>query len=302
MIVTTGLERQEEHQRRRARNMTHPAGARGRAGRPGFTLIELLVVIAIIAILAAMLLPALSRAKDAAKATQCVNNLKQIGLAALQYATDNKDTFFCLRGANGNVYLPNDGQWTSNPRSLTLLQPTDQYAYWALGYLEYYAKAQKLFHCPDCVHPDEWHDDGRYYPNDFWQNSTYGMCDFLLFPFDAGEPDVKKTTWYAIPSKTIFCQDSAEQKNEGPDDTIGLFPGSAQILTQWVGASAPQAYGGLSSLYGGYHFEREWYRHSDQNQTIWVDGHVSRIRFTGFKVGIDYRHYTGVAPVNPVPN
>ncbi|MEN6401236.1 MAG: prepilin-type N-terminal cleavage/methylation domain-containing protein, partial [Armatimonadia bacterium] len=74
-------------------------GTRLQNRRRGFTLIELLVVIAIIAILAAILFPVFAKAREKARQTSCLNNLKQIGTAFIQYAQDY-DERMPMRGIN----------------------------------------------------------------------------------------------------------------------------------------------------------------------------------------------------------
>jgi prepilin-type N-terminal cleavage/methylation domain-containing protein len=105
-------------------------------GALGFTLIELLVVIAIIALLAAMLLPALSRAKQRATSAQCQSNLHQIGLSLAMYSDDSGGLF---PKSGGTI------SWQANPAPGSNAWTQQLFSY---------VQTTNVFHCPAVILPE----------------------------------------------------------------------------------------------------------------------------------------------------
>jgi prepilin-type N-terminal cleavage/methylation domain-containing protein/prepilin-type processing-associated H-X9-DG protein len=138
----------------------------------GFTLIELLVVIAIIALLAAILFPVFARARENARRTSCLSNLKQLGLSIMQYTQDNDDAFplpaVSLPTRGTGVTPPPGGEWSNG----TWFWPQTTFAY---------HKSTQIFACPSSPinDPDQLH-NGQYGVNSLIMPTTAGTAPLKL--------------------------------------------------------------------------------------------------------------------------
>ena len=105
----------------------------------GFTLIELLVVIAIIGILASILFPVFGRARENGRRAACQSNLKQIGLALMQYSQDYDETLVA------DWYAPESAPTETHPQS----EPVGRYKW--MDAIYHYAKSEQIFTCPSAT-------------------------------------------------------------------------------------------------------------------------------------------------------
>jgi prepilin-type N-terminal cleavage/methylation domain-containing protein/prepilin-type processing-associated H-X9-DG protein len=173
----------------------------------GFTLVELLIVIAIIAMLITILSPAVTRSRESARRVQCVNNVRQLSMAWLIYANDNKGRF-CNSETQG---LPpwNPNQWLMYPGgpSMAAIQSSQ------------YAGIYNIFHLAGYPDPQ---------PEIFWSWIGAGVAGFsvdegMLWPYS------RKHDIYKCPDD-LFGRPVSYQIN-------GLFAGEAGMPRTWLNLS-----------------------------------------------------------------
>ena len=214
-----------------------------RPAHRGFTLIELLVVIAIIAILAAILFPVFARARENARRASCLSNLRQIGLAWLQYAQDYDEVMMrvATTGPAGKTFY-----WWGSWDGTTLNESE--------GLLQPYMKNAQVQACPSFQNRLRANLGltGYAYNNSYLSPSTYAPPTWAETPIPVSLAVV------ASPSETVCFADSARIQF----DDKKTLEGNSHL-------SPP------SSKYPTFHA-----RHNEMGSVLWCDGHTKAIRTT----------------------
>lgn len=292
--------------------------------RKGFTLIELLVVIAIIAILAAILFPVFAKAREKARQTACLSNMKQLGLACMQYANDYDDNMVPPYMQSDTTY--NDG---SSQRWPHLLYP--------------YVKAIDIYTCPSSANPDKfmpmgvpdgtpgYAGGGTYAANSQLSEGMYAInCAYLdhglestgggIFPALAGRdigsahaspPCGQPQSKIALPANCLFLLEMGtferfilgdRDSDTQPiitgiiDEAVpGTYPPFANVGIPWAGASWLcdfSATGGNAPSHCSGQYQLVGYHNNGLN-VAYADGHAKWRPISSFanKVspsGIDY--------------
>jgi prepilin-type N-terminal cleavage/methylation domain-containing protein/prepilin-type processing-associated H-X9-DG protein len=263
------MSQRHNHHKTRTRCKNHPA----------FTLIELLVVIAIIAILAALLLPVLSAAKQRAKATQCVNNLRQIILATKLYMDDNRGAMIPLWVEQGATNWPS---W--NYDAPTFIIQYQDFLWWPDKLrLDGLIPSPTTFDCPALIQPAAEAAGGSTSTNHVlgigMNYPEYGwLATRPNFPFpvynSANEGQV------AMPDKSIVFADAAQLApdfDESAPDSWQEVPGTG--CAYFRVPSDSQGYPAGDS--------RSVPRHGRQVNAAFLDGHVQKLRNSDIHYDLD---------------
>ncbi len=237
-----------------------------------FTLIELLVVIAIIAILAAILMPALSSARERAKTSSCNNNMKQIGLGMLQYAQDHGDVIM--------LWHPKTETFSEGINLLGLISRDFVIKHGNSGMRKLapkvcgnYITNYNMFYCPSSIVPD--YETGRKYgtaknrtyatfnsPKNHPMNRAYPKGSGMLFAITGDTADMMGT---GIPIGRM----------KQPSDLLCLVETKLPYQTD-VYAPGWKFY--TSSTLGIVP------NHNGRSAALWADGHVDLNQATDYQV------------------